>query len=75
MERFYLLLERTMAQSRERCRIWKLPRPEKIYTPAVREEADRCLEEAAQRVDDRTILARIGEETRMWREAIRVMAE
>ena len=75
MLRFYELIENTATESSLTGGNWNLPAPERIYLPPMEEQATQLLEEAAQSTTESPALARIQDETKMWRAARRTLAE
>jgi len=75
MLRFYQVIEKAMADSTLLAKSWRLPSPEKIYTPQVQAQAAAALDKAASVDADTLVHARIAAEQKMWDRAKRLMAK
>jgi len=75
MMQFYRTVEQAAMDATVQGGNWGLGDPRKIYPPAVQIQASACLQQALRATNDSAILARIQDETAMWDQARKAMAE
>ena len=69
MVNYYAVFERAMLETDQLAGNWHLPRPDKVYTPAIEKQADQWLAEAEEKAVDELARKRIAEEKSLWQTA------
>lgn len=75
MRKFYEVFEVAMQKTGEHAGNWHLPRPDKVYTPAVEAEADQWLAKAEEAATEEMARKRIAAEKALWLTAKSVLAK
>jgi hypothetical protein len=75
MRKFYGVFELAMLKTGEHAGNWHLPRPDKVYTPAMEAEADQWLAKAEKAATEEMARKRIAAEKALWLAARSVLAK
>lgn len=75
MTKYYGAFEKAMLETDEHGGNWHLPRPDKVYTPAVEARGDRWIAEAEKAADNEMARKRIAAEKVLWSTAKSVLAQ
>jgi hypothetical protein len=75
MRQFYETLEKATSDCTIPVKSWRLPSPERVYTPEIEAQAQARLDEAAAVQVDADVRARIDHERAMWQQARSAIAK